>query len=149
MSEKEREIRILLVEDDADHAELAYRVFDKCGIRDEVQTAKDGEEALAVIFGTGAHAGRGIARSLKLILLDLNLPRISGQEILEMLFADVRTRSIAVAVLTVSGARLEQLQKEPQKEQSPIKAYLRKPLEFHAFLNLYRESVGEFTPPSK
>jgi two-component system, response regulator len=125
------EKRILLVEDNADDIELSFRLFEKVGIETEVQVARDGEEALEF-------ASR-MADSLKLILLDLGLPKISGKDVLLKLQTDKRTRSIPVAILTITGHEQDTLLKEPFH----VSAYLRKPIEVHDFLNLYRSCVGD------
>jgi len=129
--------RILLVEDDEDHVELAQRVFSKCGVADEVRVARTGQEALELIFGEGKFSGQGIASQLKLVLLDLNLPSIPGSEVLLELRRSPLTRSIVIAVLSMSGVEREALEKSPYN----VSLYLRKPLEQHEFLNLYQKYV--------
>ncbi len=127
------ETTILLVEDNLDDIELAYRLFELCSVVGNVRVVNDGQEALDFILGVGAFSAQGRPKSLRLILLDLNLPKISGVEILRALQKDEQASKIPVAVLTITGREKETL----EKENFHISAYLRKPLESHSFLNLY------------
>jgi len=95
---------ILLVEDNPDEVELTLRAFKKSKIPGNVVVARSGEEALDYLFGQGAHAGRDIAATPAVVLLDLNLPKISGLEVLRRLRADSRTQHVPVAILTASEA---------------------------------------------
>lgn len=121
---------ILLVEDNADDEELTIRALRKNNISNEIIVARDGVEALDYLFARGAHAGRNVAQQPQVVLLDLNLPRIDGHEVLKQIRADDRTRRIPVVVLTSS------------KEQEDIIAaynggansYVRKPVEFGRFV---------------
>ena len=70
---------ILLVEDNPDDIELTLRAFQKNRIANEVIVARDGAEALDILLGTGAHAGK--TAQPELVLLDLNLPKLSGLEV--------------------------------------------------------------------
>ncbi len=94
--------RILLVEDDADHEALTRRAFEKGQIDAEVVVARDGEQALDYLFGTGHYAMTGPAPTPSVILLDLRLPRLSGLDVLRRLRAEERTRNVPVIILTVS-----------------------------------------------
>jgi two-component system response regulator len=94
-------VDILMVEDNARDVELTLRAFRKARIANSVRIARDGVEALDYLFarnedGEPKHALPGV------ILLDLNLPRIDGLEVLRRIKADRRTREIPVIVLTVS-----------------------------------------------
>src|SRR5579863_6624253 len=94
---------ILFVEDNADDVELAFRIFQKCGASQQVEVARDGQEALDYIYGQGPYAGQEHTKTLRLIILDLNLPKVPGIEVIRQLATDPRTRTLPVAVLTVSG----------------------------------------------
>jgi two-component system response regulator len=121
--------RILLVEDNRDDEELTMLALRKNRIANPVSVARDGVEALDFLFGLGTHAGRDIKDQPQLILLDLNLPRLDGLEVLKRIRADERTRFLAVVVLTSS------------KEDSDVitsyvngaNAYVHKPVEFDQF----------------
>ncbi len=135
--------RILLIEDNADDALLAGMVFDKCRVTPEVQVVQDGQSALDFIFGQGNFAAQGPAKDLKLIFLDLNVPKLSGAEVLERLRANEATRTLPVVALTITGREREVLENPPYN----VYDYLRKPLELHSFLTLYRKYV-ESAPSS-
>jgi two-component system response regulator len=125
-------VDLLLVEDSPDHVELAYRVFQNLNSPLKVHVAQDGEEALNFIFGRGEYQGQGVA-PLKLILLDLYLPKISGTDVLYQIRLDPQTRTIPVAILTITGNERATLEMEPFN----VKHYIRKPLELNDFLALY------------
>jgi two-component system response regulator len=118
---------ILLVEDREDDVELTLRAFHKTRLFNEVAVARDGADALDYLFSEGRHAGRvGIPA---VVLLDLNLPKISGLEVLRRMRADVRTRRLPVVVLTSSG-----------EEQDVVASYdlgansfVQKPVDFTQF----------------
>ena len=92
---------ILLVEDDPLDAILISRAFKHARLDNPLKVVPDAEEGLEYLFGTGRHARERPARP-QLILLDLNLPRMSGLEFLRRIKADERTRDVPVAVLTMS-----------------------------------------------
>ncbi len=93
---------ILLVEDNKDDIALTRRAFWKACIANPLHVLRDGAEALDFLFATGAYAGRPAEDLPGVILLDLNLPRISGLEVLRRIKSDSRTKEIPVVVLTVS-----------------------------------------------
>jgi two-component system response regulator len=127
MSEK----MILLVEDNPDDEELTMRALRKAKIANEIAVARDGAEALDFLFARGQHAGRDAARLPAVILLDLNLPKLGGHEVLRELRADERTRLVPVVVLTSSSEDEDKL----RSYQSGANSYVRKPVEFTAFAN--------------
>ncbi len=102
--------RVLLVEDDADHIDLARRVFEKCGMAHEVQVVEDGADALDYLFGRARYAGQNPAASLKLVLLDLKLPKVSGLDILRQLKTDARLQRLPVIVVSASKEEPDLLQ---------------------------------------
>ena len=95
-------VEILLVEDSEEDLELALRALTKAHLTNRIAVARDGLEAVEFIFCEGAHAGRRIEDTPKVILLDLKLPKIDGLEVLQRLKDDPRTRQIPVVVLTSS-----------------------------------------------
>jgi CheY-like chemotaxis protein len=121
-------VEILLVEDDPNDVELALLALRK-NRSEKVQVVRDGEEALDFLFCRGPHAERGWSHPLKIVLLDLKLPKVDGLEVLREIKGDQRTRPIPVAVLTSS------------KEQSDMAAcyqlgansYIQKPIDFERF----------------
>lgn len=124
------EIEILLVEDNPHDAELALRALRKNNLANKVHVAKDGAEALDFIFGarpTGAgRAGNGI----KVILLDLKLPKVDGIEVLRRVKSDERTRSIPVVVLTSSHEDRDVV----ESYKLGVNSYIVKPVEFETFV---------------
>ena len=94
---------ILLVEDNPDDADLTRRAFERSKVVNEIVVAKDGHEALDYLFATGAFEGREPDRTPEVILLDLNLPKLNGLEVLRRVRADDRTRRLPVVILTSSN----------------------------------------------
>jgi CheY-like chemotaxis protein len=97
-------VEILLVEDNPIDVELTKSAFAKAQIANRLHVMNDGETALDFVFGRGAHADRANVRPPQLILLDLNLPKKNGLEVLREMKEDARTRSIPVIVLTISDS---------------------------------------------
>jgi len=90
---------ILLVQDNPRDVDLTIRAFKKANITNPLKVAREGEEALDLVF---ADANRGDLRRTLLILLDLNLPKISGLEFLRRIKAAEQTQDIPVIILTLS-----------------------------------------------
>jgi CheY-like chemotaxis protein len=99
----EQGMEILLVEDNPRDVQLALRAFEEAKITNPVHVVRDGIEALDFIFATGRYAHRRSARRPQIILLDLNLPKKSGLEVLQQIKANETTRAIPVIVLTASN----------------------------------------------
>ncbi len=122
---------ILLVEDNPDDEALTLRAFKKSNIRNDVIVMRDGAEALAYLFpgdGDGDGDGDGAPRPA-LILLDLNLPKIGGLEVLRRMRADERTMMIPVVVLTSSKLEEDIL----DSYRNGANAYVRKPVKYSDF----------------
>jgi len=96
------EKRILLVEDNPDDEALTIRALKANNLRNEIVVARDGAEAVDFLFGTGAYADRDTANQPELVLLDLNLPKLNGLEVLKKIRSDNRTQLLPVVVLTTS-----------------------------------------------
>ncbi len=92
---------ILLVEDNSTDAQLVVRAFTRARLTNPVKVVVDGEEALDYLNRTGSYPGR-LSRPPELVLLDLNLPKISGMEVLRQMKKNQATRPIPVVVLTGS-----------------------------------------------
>jgi CheY-like chemotaxis protein len=88
------EVEILMVEDNITDAELALRALKKRNLANNVFVVKDGAEALEFIFGTGVYAERDVNHTPKVILLDLNLPKVDGLGVLRRIKSDERTKLI-------------------------------------------------------
>lgn len=130
---------ILLVEDNHDDEVLTLRALKKNNIANEVVVARDGVEALEFLFGTGAHAGRDTTVQPQLVLLDLNLPRLDGHEVLKRLRADERTRFLPVVVLTSSKEDEDVI----NSYSKGANAYVRKPVDFGQFTEAVK-TLGMF-----
>src|SRR5262245_4081547 len=126
---------ILLVEDNADDLELTLRAFKKSRLMNKVVIARDGVEALDYLFATGPHSGRDTADVPHLVLLDLNLPRIDGLEVLRRMRQDPRTRLVPVVVLTSSDEERDVV----QSYKLGANSYVRKPVDFAQFLDAARQ----------
>lgn len=96
-------VEILLVEDNITDAELTIRELKKHNMANNLIHVKNGEEALDFIFATGKYSStREIQYSPKVILLDIQMPKVNGLEVLQKIKSDPRTRSIPVVILTSS-----------------------------------------------
>src|SRR6185503_19713127 len=89
---------ILLVEDDRDDEELTLRALRKSNIRNEVIIARDGEQALEILFGGNGFAEHEADSLPAVVLLDLKLPKVNGIEVLRRIRNDARTRRLPVVV---------------------------------------------------
>lgn len=121
---------ILLVEDNPDDVELTLRAFERSKAINDIVVARDGAEALEYLFATGVHAGRDVTLMPEVVLLDLNLPKIDGLEVLRRLRGDERTRRLPVVVLTSSNEEGDVLRSYDLGANS----FVRKPVDFAQFL---------------
>ena len=126
---------ILLVEDNADDEALTFRALMKNNIANNLVVARDGAEALDYLFGTGQYAGRDVKLGPQVVLLDLNLPKISGLEVLRQLRADERTKHLPVVILTSSNEEKDRL----QGYDNGANSYVRKPVDFNQFIESVRQ----------
>ena len=94
---------VLLVENNASDAAITVRSFGRARITNRVRIARDAEEAISILFDAEGDAKRRAAQ-FQLILLGLNLPRMSGLDLLRRIKSDKRTRNIPVVILTVSSS---------------------------------------------
>ncbi len=95
-------IEILFVEDSIDDATLTMRALRKGGLSNTIFHVKDGAEALDFMYCRGAYESRSIEIHLKLILLDLKMPKVSGMEVLEKIKSDPKYKTIPIVILTSS-----------------------------------------------
>jgi two-component system response regulator len=121
---------ILLVEDDDLDAELASRAFERAQVSNALVRVRDGVEALDYLFGHGQYAARNVHDLPAFVLLDLNVPKISGLKILEAIRADARTRHLPVVILTSSGEERDRLGAYNHFANS----YVIKPLDYDQFV---------------
>ena len=133
----ERQIEILLVEDNAEDVELTLHALRRENLANHIHVARDGEEALTFLFCNGPHANRSFDRPPKLVLLDLKLPKVDGMEVLRKLKADPRTQAIPVVILTSSKEERDLVQGYGLGANS----YIQKPVDFDQFRDTVK-SVG-------
>ena len=126
---------ILLVEDNPDDVELTLRAFERSRLAHDIVVARDGAEALDYLFGTGAHADRDPSVMPEVILLDLNLPKLDGLEVLKRIRADERTRRLRVVMLTSSKEERDVLRSYDLGANS----FVRKPVDFMEFAEAARQ----------
>jgi two-component system response regulator len=125
---------ILLVEDNPADIEITRRALRESATPVELIVVRDGQEALDYLLRQGSHAGSPTWRQPDLVLLDLNLPRLTGREVLERLRASDDFRSVPVIVLTTS--------KRPEDVRDLYGAgantYIEKPRDFKQFVEVLR-----------
>ncbi len=131
-----RPIEILLVEDNPADVRLTIEVFKDSRITNRISVAADGEEALAFLQKRGKHADE---IRPDLILLDLNLPKKDGREVLSQIKADRELKTIPVIVLTTSDAD----QDVWKAYESGVNSYITKPVDLEQFIRIFR-SIEDF-----
>ena len=122
-------LEILLVEDEPVDIALTTRAFERARLTNPIHVARDGVEALEFLFAQGRYAARQDHPLPKVVLIDLNLPKKSGIEVLRQIKAEQRTRDIAVVILT--GSKRDRDVKECRRLGAM--AYLVKPVDFQNF----------------
>ena len=138
---------ILLVEDNPDDEELTVLAFEQNHISNPITVARDGAEAIDMLFGTD---GEGGGLDPAIILLDLKLPKIDGLEVLRRIRSEERTKYLPVIVLTSSREDHDLV----ASYSYGCNSYVRKPVDFEEFseavrqLGIYWLLLNE-TPPRK
>ncbi|TDC05194.1 response regulator [Nonomuraea longispora] len=127
-----RPIDVLLVEDDQGDILLTKEAFDHNKVRNRLNVVNDGEQAMAYLRREGEY--RDAIRP-DLILLDLNLPRMSGREVLREVKDDPALRTIPVVILTTSEAEEDIL----HSYRLYANAYVSKPVDFEQFIRVVRQ----------
>lgn len=122
-------VEVLLVEDEPLDVELTLRAFKRARFNNPVHVVSDGEEALEFLNATGAFQHRRELPLPGVILLDLNLPKLNGIDLLRHLKSDRRTEKIPVVVLTVS----QQDRDIAECRRLGVETYLVKPVDFQNF----------------
>ena len=125
-----QEITIFLIEDNDGDAELAVRAFRSAKVTHKLVRARDGLDALDYLFGRGEYADRDVGDLPAVTLLDLNLPKIGGLEVLKAIRADDRTKHIPVVILTTSNEDKDRLNAYDHFANS----YVIKPVDYDQFI---------------
>jgi len=126
---------ILLVEDNPDDRELTLRAFQRQKIANNIETVRDGAEALEYLFGHGADGDPSAHPRPQVVLLDLKLPKVDGLEVLRRIRADERTRYLPVVILTSSNEERDLV----EGYRLGANSYVRKPVDFAEFLEAARQ----------
>ena len=126
---------ILLVEDNQDDEELTRLAFAESRVANDLVVVRDGQEALDYLFANGKYAGRDVCVRPQLILLDLNLPKVDGLEVLRRIRADELTKLLPVVVLTTSKEERDLL----DSYSSGANSYIQKPVDFNQFIEVVRQ----------
>jgi CheY-like chemotaxis protein len=126
---------ILLVEDSADDIDLTIRAFRRANVENRIEVARDGVEAIDFLLATGPHTGRDVHQVPMVVLLDLNLPRISGLEVLRRIREHAHTRLLPVVILTSSAEDRDRLEGYSLGANS----YVRKPVDMLQFIDAVRQ----------
>lgn len=123
---------LLLVEDNPQDELLTLRALRRANLANRIDVVRDGQQALDYLFREGEFADRNDPELPTLVLLDINLPRLSGLEVLERLRADTRTRRLPVVILTSSDDELDRL----RSYENGCNSFVRKPVEFGEFAEI-------------
>jgi two-component system response regulator len=122
-------IEILLVEDNPNDEELTLRALAKAKVSNAIHVVRDGVEALEYLFCEGAYSGRHMAESPRIVLLDLQLPKLNGMEVLQRMKSDPRTHNIPVVMLTSSRQQADVY----ESYKLGVNSYIVKPVNFEGF----------------
>lgn len=138
MTEDAKAVTIVMIEDDEGHARLIERNIRRAGVQNDIVAFASGTEALAYLFGADGSGVASAGRHL-LILLDLNLPDMTGVDILEKVKANPHTRRSPVVVLTTTDDA-----REIQRcYDMGANVYITKPVNYDGFANAIRQ-LGMF-----
>ncbi|HEX7116792.1 MAG TPA: response regulator [Steroidobacter sp.] len=119
---------VLLADDNATDAELTIRALEIGGVKQEIVWVQDGEAALHFVFRKGVYAQRP-AGNPRLMLLDLNMPKVDGLDVLAQIKADPRTRCTPVVIMSSSDQQSDML----RSYEAHANSYIVKPVDFRQF----------------
>jgi two-component system, response regulator len=128
-----QKIDILLVEDNADDIELAVHALREEKLANAITIARDGEEALDLIFRL--RQSDAAFETPRLILLDLKLPKVDGLDVLRAVKGDPRTKAIPIVVMTSSKEERDLV----ESYKLGVNAYVQKPVGFEEFRSIVKE----------
>jgi len=138
---------VLLVEDNDDDVELTLMAFQKSNLKNQVVVTKDGKQALDYLFAKGEYSTRNAEDVPNLVLLDINLPKLSGLDVLKEIRDNETTRFIPVVLLTTS----DEFQDVVTGYKLGSNSYIKKPVSFQVFSDVIND-LGKYwlqvnTPP--
>jgi CheY-like chemotaxis protein len=125
-------IEVLLVEDDPGDELMTREAFEENRIGNRLHVARDGEEALDFLYKRGAHTG---APSVDLVLLDLNLPKYDGRQVLQQIRSDPGLTHLPVVILTTSSSEEDVL----GSYKLHANAFVTKPVDVNQFVSAVRQ----------
>jgi CheY-like chemotaxis protein len=125
-------VKILLVEDNLQDIEITRRAFAKGRVKNDLIVVRDGQEALDYLYHQGKYSDPATAPRPGMILLDLNLPKVSGMEVLQQIKRDEKLKSIPVIVLTASPREEDVV----RTYNLGVNTYIQKPVEFDNFMRV-------------
>ena len=131
-----KDIKILLVEDNEGDILLTRKAFEIAGVDDEIEVVKDGEKAVQFLKKEGNYQD---VETPQLILLDINLPKLNGKEVLSVIKNDLQLKTIPVIMLTTSNAQSDIVESYTHHAN----CYITKPDNFNDFVDVV-ESIKHF-----
>ncbi|MDH5668124.1 MAG: response regulator [Nitrospira sp.] len=126
---------IVIVEDNPDDELLVRRALKQHNITNEIVVLRDGVEAVDYMLGTGQYAGRDTSVQPQVVLLDMNLPKLNGLDVLKRLRADERTALIPVVMLTTSKEESDMI----VSYKLGANSFVSKPVEFTQFVEAVKQ----------
>ena len=126
---------ILLIEDNLDDEQLILISLKQSNIGNAVVIARDGQEALDLLFGNAAAPGRELSHLPVVVLLDLHLPKVDGLEVLKRIRADARTEFLPIVILTSSKEEKDRIGSYSLGANS----YVCKPVDFGEFADAVKK----------
>jgi CheY-like chemotaxis protein len=126
---------ILLVEDNPDDEVLTLFALKESNVMNQITVARDGAEALDFLSGTGKFKDRDLSVMPQLVLLDINLPKMNGMEVLQRIRSDKRTKFLPVVMLTSSREEQDKI----SSYELGANSYIRKPVNFEQFAEAVRQ----------
>lgn len=132
-------IKVLLVEDDPNDEELALVAFKKLGFRNQIKVVREGSEALDFLFSRGDYEETKPTTTLRVILLDLKLPKVDGLEVIRQIKLNDDTKTIPIVVLSSSNHESD----VRSSYNLGVNSYVVKPVDFDRYVKTVRQ-LGEY-----
>lgn len=138
---KEQKIEILLIDDNSNDAELTTLALKKGGIQSEVLVLRDGAQAIEALKTNGQYAEYNLRKSLKLVMLDLKMPKVNGFEVLKAIRSNTDWNIIPVVILTSSAVETD----VKKAYDLGANSYIVKPIEYGLHSKAITEAVKYWT----